>query len=408
MGLSVRHALLVEIKNLISKDHDNSKKNIFFKILSRHPFLKGIYYLARDSKYSPIWAIVFFITKLLSLKLVQKGNILTFIQKDNEIQTFKQIINSSKRDQISHIKYSLPVNIGNLICFPGKKILEQLNLTKKMLRIFTFLCHKYDFFICLRCSELLAIWVFLERRVSPNDFSAVLNFTDGNPNGLALSLFSGRYKRKLFFISHGRPAPPMYPLRCYCAYLLDQKSNKLYMDSGAKIKQVIYHGIKDQYRNFVTLSDEENKLNVIVLLSKSDDPQYINAITRMIKNHFKPKQVYVKEHPFLSKKKMPPLGQIVKSFDLAIATNTSSILHCLISGVPVLYTDIADAGSYDRYGFVQDGLISDLKYCNSIKKINDFYGRDGILKRVTKLVNFRETEGQTIEKLNNLIFEPYS
>ena len=355
----MRYILFLEIKRLIKKDNVDLKQSVFLNFISRYPLAKNIYYLIQNSRFSPVFIFIFFVIKLFTLRFDHKeGGVLTFIQKENEQRSFEEIIDSDHKDTISKVEYASPVNFVNFFFARERRaLLGQFYMAKKVLRIFILLCRRYNLLVCLRCSELIAIWTFMERSISAKDFSAVISFTDGNPNGLALFLFSKKYKKKLFFISHGQPAHPIYPLDCDFAYLLDKKSSEHYISSGAEIKQVIYHGVENQYREFKIFSDLNHRLSCIILLSKSDHSKNINAIIQKIRGYFGSIHVHIRDHPFLAKEKMLPLEQVIQSYNFAIATNTSSILTCLISGIPVIYTNITDDKIYDRYGFVQDGLV---------------------------------------------------
>ena len=76
-----------------------------------------------------------------------------------------------------------------------------------------------------------------------------------------------------------------------------------------------------------------------------------------------------------------------------------------MSGIPVVYTNIADPLEYDRYDFVKQRLIPDLEDCATIEDINNFYERNNLDNKLTKIFNLEEKSNQTINRINNFILK---
>ena len=237
--------LWIQLKRLIRKDNCLFKQDLFRKTIERY-FIISFIIKFSNKKIYPFYCFIFFVLKIFSLRYQNsQGSILTFVGHENEKTSFNQIIKPVIEKKVFKIECSkllrLNINLNNIQILP------------KLFRIFYFFSKKYELFVCLRLVEFLAIVFFIERKVHIQKIKSVISFTDGNPNGMALFLFAKKYKKKLFFISHGVPGSPVYPLECDYGYLLNKKSYEIYVLANSNIKRPLYHGFKDYHKKISKL-----------------------------------------------------------------------------------------------------------------------------------------------------------
>jgi len=400
------------LKGLLYRDISTTKERLFKQYFKRNKLVYVIYSFASTSLIlKTISATLYFLINYLFLTVNKNINdYVTMIQLPNEKIIFdKYIIN---KRAISQIKKSL------LGLFDFSTIKFRFTKLIKLFRIFNHLIKNYDFYLVLRVAEYIAYYGRLYALLDKDNLKGILMFTDNNPNSFALMFIAQRFRIPLYFISHGEPLEPIYPLKCKAAYLLGLESLRRYESRGSKFNKIFFKGHKQSFKKFQPIIGNQ-ELTLGLFLGKLSTLERLSSLLTSVSKQLNIGKILIRRHPITSFykktniKHMLPKNLIllnsttfeedVKKCDLILSGNSTAQLEALHMGKAVLYSREMEEGNFDKYKYIKDGLLISWDTELTLEKINDFYSNDNRVKIKNRL-DLSLTLSESIENFNRYVF----
>ncbi len=415
--MSPAFELLFGLRWQIRKDNTPFKTELFQSYLKKSRVIEMAYKLLAGNlgrPFHPFMCTSFFLLRYLSLSPPNVSEtIVTYLGTQNERRSFLEIISAKFQPLIRQLPQSL-------LRVP-QSFVQNLRFFKRFLQcqaLFFRLSRRLPLFAALRASEYMAYFLAWSPLFRDGNFRSALVFSEGNPHGLALLHLARRSGKKSFFVSHGEPNAPIYPLKCTSALLWGRESFERYQNAGAKIEEPRFLGQSEQYSELRELPQEVTRVGVF--LSKMTRTKEISAVIQALSCDYPHAEILLRPHPnFKLTESMraelaihPALkfsegGDPIldaRKCDFVLAANTTSHVQILMSGTRSLYCYALEGVDFDRNGFLKEGLIREWKPGLTLEAIRDFYKSIHLFELLSKRLELTISKQESLRIFNDDIF----
>lgn len=401
------------------KDNTDFKRSLFLYYIRKRKLLFILYRLIekfKDGFFGAIIGLSFYSVNYLFIRFPQNRKRISMLQLKTEKKSYRDIF-SSNGSKIGIIHHSL------LTSFPSIKLLVRNFSSRKIFHGFHILgiiLKRYDLFVALRAIQYLAYYDRFDLEIDRKDTSMIIVFTDGNPHGRALMQVANKKRIKLCFISHGEPNEPVLPIYCDLVCLLGERSLLKYKKSRSRFGKVLYHGHRDIFKKIREIEFRKN-IQIGIFLSKSTSLDEVVKLNYLLEKAFKCKAILIRKHPNmnLSKEEEAELlknskvqisgdksiNRDIEMCDFVFAGDSTVHLDILLRGCPSLYCRDLEKASFDRYGYVKEGLILEWNIDMPPDEINNFYQELNEKNMINYYLNIEKDLQESIKEINEIIFK---
>ena len=403
----------------IRKDSTPFKRYLFFRIIEKNRFLYRAYLLASrcKNKVFTAWGCAgLYAFFYAGLSFPRERRAVSMVRLNTEKKTLFLFFEDGPVS-IGLIRQTCRVSGSALMDLISAVSLKNI---KRDIRVIRTLLHRHDLFVVLRGLQYLAYYDPCIKELRPEETEKIFFFTDANPHGRAL-MHSARSKQIYScFISHGEPNPPFVPLCSDAAYLLGKRSWDRYRRCGSRVGTVLFQGHKERWAPVRPL-DSVRGIRAGIFLSKSTPAEGVLSLIERIRTSLGCDAILVRPHPNMGsstalQKSLTRLPDVrisegrgvdedIRACDVVFAGDTTVHLEVLLGGRPSLYVRGLERVFFDRYGYVEEGLIMEWREASSAADINGFYAGKKKTAVIHYHCNIEKSLAQTNRELYGVLSE---
>lgn len=410
-------ALYFSIKNQIKKDHTQERSDLFSVFLSSHLILKYPYQFLELHKLSPLRALFCFIYAAcvsgnwLTTKDTSPITIEKRANESNKIRELESVLRvyGFKRASLNISFFKKFSSFFYFLKRAARSPLSFIKTWKWLLR----LNQNFPFYVCLRATETLFIFLYLNEKFQKIKPSALLISTEGNPHGSAVMGIADKFSIPLIFASHGAISTQPVKIKCELGLFHGAKMREDYLREFSKVESTIYYGRKKNINN-----DSNFSKKICLCLSKDPNLLAIKNLLLKIKNEFVGAEILLRPHPqsmvsvssiqknfpFINISKNNSLAEDLSGSFLVLAGNSTVHLEALSYGVASLFWQDLDMGRQPLLSFLKEGIVFSLQsnadiseaYQNALKIYSDPLWRS----KLSQYVNLNESEEEFLQKFH--------
>lgn len=401
------------------KDSGVFKRQLFLLYLKKIKPALFLYCLVREFKngfFGPVVGLLFYLGVYLLIRFPQNKKYVSMVELNTEKKSYRDIF-EEHHGKIKLIQRGLVPSFSAI-----KSLVHRFSLKQITADFYTVgkILKRYDLFIALRSIQYLAYYDRFVFELDAQNTDAIIVFTDANPHGRALLHSAYKKNIKLCFVSHGEPIDPIFPIHCDIVYLFGERSLLRHQKNKSRFGRVLFHGHKNLFKRIREIDFEKN-LAIGLFLSKSTRLEEVSKLSFLLKERFNGCSILIRRHPNMALSKTEErlllknsavymsdsesIDSDIEKCDFVIAGDSTVHLDILLRGRPSLYYRNLEENPFDKYGYVEEGIILDWNMDIAPDVINNFYQDLNTKNRISYFLDTEKDSFVSIREINEAIFK---
>ena len=383
------------IKSLLKCDEAETVQNIARYVMSQYRVLRiGSDFVERrrNSAFPPIAAFLGAVTRFLEVRQTTKSKtgIVWVARLDNERRAIEKILPLISELETSEIILRRPPERQAISALP-RRIFPLRRRIFKLVKL--LLRREYEFFKILRVVEMIGYYAGFTEIFEKTNFSLAVVSSHSNPHGIAFNLAARRFRIPVMLVTHGMPVKPVAKLEYDLAIVHCEAARQIYIEAGCRLKKVLIHGRKQDFRPMPKTLPNKNLTVGIFLCKDVNETRLIEVIERLlddpriarilIRPH--PKNLFVKLDEWLASIASPRVERSINKTifedlfeaDIVLGGNSSVLIEAVTAGRPAYFVENLDYGSKDLHQLIARKLVCELSETTEpdFDALLDFYRR---------------------------------